>query len=98
MRTAVSTIGVPLGSTVQIAAFNEKRVHLCIATQSPGVIVAPADADASGFGAFSLSDALPPINFDIKDHGDVVTKAWNGSSKAGGTRNLIVIETFLDEK
>lgn len=96
--TKISTVTSQIGTSTQLVGAAENRTHLFFACNGvDSVIVAPGEADATGFGAIGLSRTKPPVDFDVETHGDVVTKPWNCSGLVSA-QNILVIETFWKDK
>ena len=108
--TRVSTVTLPAAGTVtNIVPAQPYRTHLYIAQANrercnvapegitPSATIGIALGSTSTVGV-DVSDILSqPIEFDIKDHGLVVTHPWSGAATGGVDCTLTIIETFLEE-
>lgn len=73
------------------------RTHITFGVSGvPGYVFPASGFTGSGRG-YILDPANRPVEFDIRTHGDIVTKAWFASG-SGGTANIAVVETFFKDK
>lgn len=90
-HTVLSIDATNNGNTVPA---NPMRTHLCIGTSNGTIIAAPSPAGLTNGGGFVTGATMPPLDFDIETHGDIVTKAWIIIAP-GGAQNCSVIESFI---
>lgn len=96
-RTGAKVVTLANGVDTPLVSQEGSRTHLMIATSGAAATIASDGAVGTGTGNIPISGTLPPLNFDIETHGDIVTKAWTGAGVAGAV-NVIVIETFLERQ
>lgn len=97
-RTKTGATPKTLGNGVStpIVGGSEKRVHISFGTTGAACRIAPDGGNDIGGASYALSGTLPPLDFDIEIHGDIVTKPWSGSGVAGAV-DIIVLESFLGD-
>ncbi len=101
-KSIYQQISVPTVGWVEIAKANPKRTVLVFGVSSTNQCsVYPADlgnAIAVGFGVGSTTGGDGTLSFNIKEHGDLVCRAWWGHSNGAGATIISIIEAELQEE
>lgn len=99
MYTAFRFVIVADATEAPLLPASEKRVHITLHTASafPARVAPLAGHVAANNSSFGVNAANPPLEFDVKDHGDVVQKEWFASGN-GGACGIAILETFLKDE